>query len=185
METKKKKTANIPETIESQMVIRNRTKGIILEYNNLYASQKEQRQRIMEKLLGHFGTGSAIEQPFHCDYGYNIHIGKNFYANTGCLLKDKAMIKIGDNVMFGPNVGIYTSGHPFGIRSENNKMPEYILPVTIGNDVWVGGNVIILAGVTIGDNAMIGAGSIVTCDIPADTIAAGNPARVIKKMIES
>lgn len=180
----KKTTTNSLETVQAQ-TIRNRTKGIISEYNRLYASQKEQRKRIMEELLNHFGTGSTIESPFHCDYGHNIHIGENFYANTGCMLKDKAMIKIGDNVMFGPNVGIYTSGKPFGIKGENDKIPEYTSPVIIGNDVWIGGNAIILAGVTIGNNAMIGAGSIVTCDIPADTIATGNPAKVIKKIIES
>lgn len=183
METKKEKKPNdVYESADVYTAMRSHAKSVIHEYNNLYASQIEERHRMLVNLLAQFGTGSTIEQPFHCDYGHNIHIGKNFYANTGCLLKDKAKIIIGNNVMFGPNVGIYTSGRPFSVKE--NNVPDYTSPVTIEDDVWIGGNVIILAGVTIGKNAMIGAGSIVVNDIPADTIAAGNPAKVIKKIIQ-
>ena len=116
-----------------------------------------------------------------CDYGYNIHIGENFYANHGLLILDAARVEIGDNVYIAPNCNIYTASHPLNIE-ERNKGLEYAYPVKIGNNVWIGGNVTILPGVTIGDNTTIGAGSVVTKDIPANVVAYGNPCRVAKKI---
>ncbi|MDR2949061.1 MAG: sugar O-acetyltransferase [Prevotella sp.] len=167
--------------VESQLTTGSHAKSIIQEYNNLYASQKKRRQQLLQKLFGRFGLNSAIDQPFQCEYGYNIYIGKNFYANTGCLFDDYARIVIGDNVMLGPNVGIYTSAHPFSVKE---GVINLIAPIVIGNDVWIGGNVIIMPGVIIGNNSMIGAGSVVLNNIPPDVIAVGNPAKPIKKMID-
>ncbi len=168
--------------VESQLTTGSHAKSIIQEYNNLYASQKKRRQQLLQELFARFGLNSAIDQPFQCEYGHNIYIGKNFYANTGCLFDDHARIIIGDNVMLGPNVGIYTSAHPFSVKK--GVLNNLIAPIVIGNDVWIGGNVIIMPGVIIGNNSMIGAGSVVINNIPPDVIAVGNPAKAIKKMID-
>ena len=124
-----------------------------------------------------------IEQPFRCDYGKNIEVGNNFFANYNCVILDVAKVTIGENVMFAPNVSIYTAGHPIHPESRNSGY-EYGIPVTIGNNVWVGGNVVITPGVTIGNNVVIGAGSVVTKDIPDNVIAVGNPCRVIREITE-
>ena len=120
-----------------------------------------------------------IEQPFHCDYGYNIEIGENFYANVNCVVLDEAKVKFGDNVFVAPNCGFYTAGHPID-AAERNKGLEYARPITVGDNVWIGAGVTVLPGVTIGDNCVIGAGSVVVKDIPANCIAVGNPCKVIK-----
>lgn len=122
-----------------------------------------------------------IEQPFLCDYGYNIHIGDNFYANHNLVILDGATVKFGDNVFVAPNCGFYTAGHPID-AAERNKGLEYARPITVGNDVWIGGNVCVLPGVTIGDDCVIGAGSVVVKDIPPHSVAVGNPCKVIKKI---
>ena len=116
-----------------------------------------------------------------CDYGYNIEIGENFYANHNLIILDAGKVKIGDNVFIAPNCNIYTASHPVDII-QRNKGLEYANPVKIGNNVWIGGNVTILPGVTIGDNCTIGAGSVVTKDIPANSIAYGNPCKVARKI---
>ena len=130
------------------------------------------------------GENVYFEPPFHCEYGKHITLGENFYSNAGCVMLDVARIRIGNNVMFGPNVSIYTAGHPLHPDSRNSGY-EYGIPVTIGNNVWIGGCCVILPGVTIGDNAVIGAGSVVTKDIPANVCAAGNPCRVIREITEA
>ncbi|MBP3284244.1 MAG: sugar O-acetyltransferase [Clostridia bacterium] len=117
---------------------------------------------------------------FYCDYGFNIEIGENFYSNHNLVILDANKVKIGDYVQIGPNCGIYTSGHP--LDSETRMKLEFAKPITIGNHVWLGGNVCVMPGVTIGDNTVIGAGSVVTKDIPANVVAVGNPCRVIKKI---
>ena len=128
--------------------------------------------------------GAFINPPFYCDYGKHIHVGKNFFANYNCTIIDVAPVTIGDNCQMAPNVAIYTAGHPVYPDTRNTAY-EYGIEVTIGNSVWIGGNTVILPGVHIGDCAVIGAGSVVTHDIPDWTIAAGNPCRVIRQITEA
>lgn len=123
-------------------------------------------------------------QPFHCDYGYNIEIGENFFANYNCVILDGAKVTFGDNVFIAPNCSFYTAGHPIDVLQRNQGL-EYALPIKIGNNVWIGGNVTVLPGVTIGDNTVIGAGSLVNKDIPSNVVAAGNPCRVIREITEN
>ena len=140
----------------------------------------DERDRIIRLIIGVAGENVFIETPFFCDYGYNITVGNNFYSNHNLVILDAASVEFGDNVFIGPHVGIYTVEHhlnPF-LRSQSVESAK---PVKIGNDVWIGGGVTILRGVTIGDNCVIGAGSIVTKDIPENSIAVGNPCRVIRK----
>ena len=133
------------------------------------------------KIVGKIGKNFLIEQPFMCDYGYNIEIGDNFYSNHNLIILDAGKVKIGDNVFIAPNCGIYTAYHPIDIV-QRNKGLEYASNVKIGNNVWIGGNVTILPGVTIGDNCTIGAGSVVTKDIPSNSIAYGNPCKVARSL---
>ncbi|MBO4955617.1 MAG: sugar O-acetyltransferase [Muribaculaceae bacterium] len=158
-----------------------RTRDIIWEYNNLRPSDTERRQTIMDSLLGSHGKIYHINQPFRCDYGENIHIGENFLANFNLTILDEARVTIGDNVFIGPNVSIYTACHPLDAETRR-KWVEWAEPVTIGNDVWIGGNTVILPGVTIGNGVVIGAGSVVSRDIPDYSLAVGNPARVIRDL---
>lgn len=158
-------------------------KELLFEYNNLPPSKTDKRIALLSRLLGKIGNQCLIEQPFRCDYGYNIYLGENFYANMGCTILDEAPVTFGDNVLLAPHVGIYTAGHPLDIARRNAGL-EYAYPVKIGNNVWIGANVSILPGVTIGDNTVIGAGSIVSKDIPAGVLAVGNPCRVIKEISE-
>lgn len=158
-------------------------KAIIYEFNLLKPDEQERIPEILKKLFGKAGKNIWIEPPFHCDYGWNIEAGENFYANYGLTILDVGKVTFGNNVMIAPNVSIYTAGHPVHPDSRNSGY-EYGIPITIGNNVWIGGSVVILPGVTIGDNAVIGAGSVVTKDIPGDVIAAGNPCRVIRKITD-
>lgn len=139
---------------------------------------------IVKELLGKTDGDAFINPPFYCDYGSHIEVGKNFFANYNCTMLDVGRIRIGDNVQLAPNVAIYTAGHPVH-PATRNTLYEYGIDVTIGNNVWIGGNVVICPGVTIGDNTVIGAGSVVTKDIPAWTVAAGNPCRVIRDITEA
>ena len=125
-----------------------------------------------------------IRAPFYCDYGYNIHLGKNFYANHNCVILDCAKVTFGDHVMVGPNCGFYTACHPIDPQQRREGV-EFARPITVGNDVWFGGGCTVLPGVTIGDGCVIGAGSVVTRDIPANTVAAGNPCRVLRSISEA
>ena len=169
---------NYDEELINEML---KTKDLCYEYNNLKPSETEKRKELIEKILGKVGKNIRIEQPFMCDYGYNIEIGENFYANHNLIILDAAKVEIGNNVFIAPNCGIYTAYHPIDV-TERNKGLEYASPVKIGNNVWIGGNVTILPGVTIGDNCTIGAGSVVTKDIPANSIAYGNPCRVARQV---
>lgn len=141
-------------------------------------------QELLKTLFGKTGERLWIEQPFHCDYGWNIELGEHFYANYNLTILDVGKVTIGKNVMCAPNVAIYTAGHPVHPQSRSSGY-EYGIPVTIGDNVWIGGNAVILPGVTIGSNAVIGAGSVVTRDIPDNVIAAGNPCRVIREITEA
>ena len=138
-------------------------------------------QDMPAELLGKTGNSFTFIQTFYCDYGSNIEIGENFFANYCFTVLDEAKVTIGDNVFIAPNVSIYTAGHPID-PAERNTLAEYAKPVTIGNNVWIGGSVTIVPGVTIGDNVTVGAGSVVVKDIPSDCVAAGNPCRVIRKI---
>ena len=144
-------------------------------------TQRAERERLIRSLLGAVGDGFVIEQPFQCDYGYNIEIGRNFYSNHNLVILDAAKVIIGDHVFIAPNVGIYTAGHPLDTDQRAEGL-EYARPVTIGDDVWIGGGVSILPGVHIGNGTTIGAGSVVTRSLPARVVAVGNPCRVIRQL---
>ena len=137
-------------------------------------------RNILRELLPNAHKQLYIEPPFHCDYGYNIICGDNVYFNVNCVVLDCAKVTIGSNVFFAPNVQIYTATHP--LEAELRKTLENALPITIGNDCWIGGNATILPGVSIGNGCVIGAGSVVTKDIPDNSMAVGNPAKVIRKL---
>lgn len=150
-------------------------------YNRIPLKRTKKRSRMLKRILYKTGKDIVIEQPFCCDFGYRITIGESFYANYNLIILDGAAVTIGSHVFIGPNCGIYAAGHPLDKRQRAEGL-EYAYPITIGNDVWIGGDVTILAGVHIGDGAVIGAGSVVTSDIEADTLAVGNPCRVIRKI---
>lgn len=152
-------------------------------YNNLEPDDMAAREALLKEMLGEVAGDILIEQPFYCDYGYNIFAGKNFFANYNLVILDEASVKFGDNVFIAPNCSFYTAGHPID-PEERNKGLEYARPITVGNNVWIGGNVCVVPGVTIGDNCVIGAGSVVVKDIPANSVAAGNPCRVIKSITD-
>ncbi|QLQ78655.1 hypothetical protein HG537_0A09030 [Torulaspora globosa] len=154
-----------------------------LELNQTHPGLKTERELLLRGLLGSCGKNFTFDSPFFCDYGVNIHIGENFYANYNLVILDCAEVRFGDNVKLGPNVGIYTAGHPIGPAKRKEGL-EFALPVNIGHNVWVGGGVSILPGVTIGDNTVIGAGSTVTRDIPPNVIAGGVPCKVIRKITD-
>ena len=153
------------------------------QLNTSGPEDEKKRIELLKEVVPNHGGNLWIEPPFYCDYGYNILAGKNVYFNYNCVVLDVCPVTIGDNCMFGPCVQIYTPLHPMNAQ-ERATLIEYGKPIAIGNDVWVGGNVTILPGVTIGDRCVIGAGSVVTKDIPADSFAAGNPAKVIRKIEE-
>eukprot|EP00511_Aplanochytrium_stocchinoi_P006220 CAMPEP_0204837562 /NCGR_PEP_ID=MMETSP1346-20131115/28272_1 /ASSEMBLY_ACC=CAM_ASM_000771 /TAXON_ID=215587 /ORGANISM="Aplanochytrium stocchinoi, Strain GSBS06" /LENGTH=286 /DNA_ID=CAMNT_0051973073 /DNA_START=42 /DNA_END=902 /DNA_ORIENTATION=- len=148
------------------------------EYNRLW--NRNSRKVILEGLLGKFSQSNPpyVEAPVYVDYGLNIEVGKNFYANFGCVLLDCAKIHIGDNVMLAPNVQLYTAGHPTDYVERRSV--EFAQPITIGNDVWIGGGSIVLPGVSIGDRTIVAAGSVVTKNIPSDVIIAGIPAKIVR-----
>ena len=163
---------------------RQRCKDLCFEYNRILPSKTEERKNLIRKLFGKTGENFLIEQPFYCDYGYNIEIGENFYANVNVVILDGAKVTFGDHVFIAPNCGFYTAGHPFDTEQRNLGL-EYAYPITIGNNVWIGAGCSILPGVSIGDNTVIGAGSVVNKSIPANVLAAGNPCRVIRENINS
>ncbi len=150
-------------------------------YNQTTEDEDKKRSEILKNLLGTIGNNVFIEPNFRCDYGYNIHLGENFFANFDCIMLDICKINIGDNVMFGPGVHIYTAYHPIDSTSRISGI-EYGSPVNIGDNVWIGGKTIINPGVNIGENTVIGSGSVVVKDIPANCVAVGNPCKVIKKI---
>lgn len=155
----------------------------LYEFNMLPPEEEEKVPGLLKNLLGATGENLFINAPFHCDYGYNIEVGENFFANYNLTILDVGKVKIGKNVQIAPNVSIYTAGHPIHPDSRNTGY-EYGIPVTIGDNVWIGGSAVINPGVTIGDNVVIGAGSVVTKDIPAWSVAVGNPCRVIRTIRE-
>lgn len=149
--------------------------------NGLMPSLKDTRDALLREILGSAAGRLTVHSPFRCDFGFNIHVGDNFVANFNLTILDEAEVRIGDNVFIGPNTTICTIIHSLDAQERNGGIMK-ALPVTIGNDVWIASDVVILPGVTIGDRAVIGAGSVVTRNVEADTVVAGNPARVIKSM---
>ncbi len=153
------------------------------EYNMLEPGQWDKMTEIIKSILGKTGENVYIEPSFRCDYGYNIEVGENFYANYNLVIIDVCKVTIGRNAFIAPNVAIYTAGHPLHPESRNSGY-EYGAPITIGDNVWIGGNTVVLPGVNIGDNVVIGSGSVVTKDIPAWSLAVGNPCRVVRGITE-
>ncbi|UQZ37723.1 maltose acetyltransferase [Paenibacillus sp. PK3_47] len=154
------------------------------DYNRLRPRQLEERKELIRKLFAKTGEEFLIEQPFYCDQGYNIEIGEHFYVNHNCVMLDAAKISFGDYVFIAPNCGFYTAGHAIDVEQRNMGL-EVALPITVGDNVWIGGGVSVLPGVSIGNDTIIGAGSVVTKDIPSGVIAAGNPCRVIREITEA
>lgn len=157
-----------------------KAKKLCNQYNNLYVEDIEKGNEIIKQLFSKTGNDFMIMPNFYCDYGFNIEIGEKFYSNHNLVILDANKVTFGNNVQVGPNCGFYTSGHP--IDKEVRRKVEFAKPIIIGNDVWIGGNVCVMPGVTIGDNTVIGAGSVVTKDIPANVVAVGNPCKVIKEI---
>jgi len=186
MDHKERMLSNLPykawmDGLEEERLANKRK---IYEYNNLPPEKWDKKMDLLKDILGKTGEWINIEAPFHCDYGYNIEVGENFFANYNFIVLDVGKVRIGNDFQCGPNVAIYTAGHPVHPVSRNSGY-EYGIDITIGNSVWIGGNTCIMPGVTIGDNAVIGAGSVVTKDIPANVIAAGNPCRVIREITDA
>ncbi len=168
---------------EALAVERAKCKDLCFLYNACMPSETEKQQEIIHKILGKIKGNICITAPFWCDYGYNISVGENFYTNHDVVILDGAKVTFGDNVFIAPGCCFSTAGHALDVEQRNAGL-EIAFPITVGNNVWIGANVTVLPGVTIGDDTVIGAGSVVNRDIPSGVIAAGNPCRVIRKITE-
>lgn len=171
---------------EDETLIKEQLKylDMVHDYNNLKPSQQNEKQEMLKNMFAEIGKNCYLETPFYANWGgKNVHIGEHFYSNYNLMLVDDGEITIGDNVMIGPNVILCSATHPIS-PNLRAKGAEYNMPVKIGNKVWIGGNVVVMPGVTIGDNSVIGAGSVVTKDIPANVVAFGNPCKVHRKITE-
>lgn len=168
---------------EELLAERRRCKELCFQFNQLSPLKELEQKEIIGKLFGKTKENFCVTAPFYCDYGYNIEIGENFYSNHNLVILDGAKVEIGDNVFIAPNCCTTTAGHPINI-DERNRGLEYAYPIKIGNNVWIGAGANILPGVTIGDNVTIGAGSVVNKSIPANSIAVGNPCKVIKTILD-
>lgn len=154
---------------------------LLYDYHQLRPSQEAERRALLERLLGKTKGNATIVPPFHCDYGYNIEVGENFFLNAGGVILDGAKVVFGDNVFVAPHCGFYTAGHPLDVERRNRGL-EYARPITVGDNVWIGAHVCVLPGVSIGEGSVIGAGSVVTGDIPPHVLAYGNPCRVVRRL---
>lgn len=162
--------------------MRKETRDLLNELNSSVQDIKDgDRLDLCKRIFGKVGSGLWLQPPFYCDYGKNIEIGDNFYCNFNCVFLDVAKITIGSNVMLGPNVHIYTAGHPLdaGLRRQGQ---EFGKSITIGDDVWIGGNVLLCPGISVGNESVIAAGSVVTKDVPSKVVVGGNPAKIIKEL---
>ncbi len=160
---------------------RNNAKKLCREFNDSIYNDYQKKERILDRLLALKGDNVNVEPDFFCDYGYNIIIGDNFYANHNCVILDCAEVVFGNDVYIGPNCGFYTSACPHDAELRNQGL-EFAKPIKVGNNVWIGGNVCVLPGVTIGDNVVIGGGSVVCEDIPSNVVAVGNPCKPVKDL---
>lgn len=158
-----------------------KTRLLIKELNDTREDQVEERVRILKELIPDAGADLWLQPPFYCDYGSNMTVGDKVFFNFNCVVLDVAPVTIGSRTLFGPNAQVYTATHPIN-HQERASGVEYAKPISIGEDVWIGGSAVICPGVTIGDRSVIGAGSVVTSDIPADVFAAGNPCKVIRSL---
>ncbi len=172
--------ANYDSQIQAEIL---KCKDMCFEYNNILPSKHEERIELLTKLFGKVGSIMAVQSPFYCDFGYNIVVGENFYANHGLVILDGAKVVFGDNVFIGPYCGFYTAGHPIDFKRRNEGL-EFAHPITVGDNVWFGAHVQVLPNVKIGSNVVIGAGSVVTKSIPDNVIAVGNPCRVLREINE-
>lgn len=168
---------------EELSALRRKARNLCWQYNQTNEDQKQLRRSILDELIGSKGKNPNIKPSFRCDYGFNISVGDNFYANYDCIILDVAPVTIGHNVMFGPRVCVYTAGHPLDPEIRISGL-EYGHPVSIGDNVWIGGNTVINPGVSIGNNVVIGSGSVVTRDIPDNVLAVGNPCRILRRITE-
>ncbi|WP_188454194.1 sugar O-acetyltransferase [Virgibacillus oceani] len=164
-------------------LIRERTNARKLTrlYNQTMETEKKERMELLRKLFGAIGENSYIEPTFRCDYGYNIHVGENFYVNFNCVFLDVCEIRIGNNCFIAPGVHIYTATHPLN-PYERTSGVEFGKPVCIGDNVWIGGRSVINPGINIGNNVVIGSGAVVTKDVPDNVVVGGNPAKIIKQI---
>ena len=160
---------------------RENARDLLRAYNATTEAESARRTELLEELFGSVGADGHVEPPFRCDYGYNVHVGENFYANFGCVFLDVREIRFGENCFLGPGVHAYAATHPID-AAERVKGPEYGDPVTVGDDVWIGGRAVLNPGITVGDRAVVGAGAVVTGDVPADVVVQGNPAEVVKRL---
>ena len=186
MNQKERMLANLPYKawMDGLSEERMENKKKIYKYNNMAPEDLAGKDKLIKEILGKTGNEINVEAPFHCDYGYNIEVGENFFANYNLVILDVAKVKIGDNAQIAPNVAIYTAGHPIHPDSRNSGY-EYGIDITIGDNVWIGGNTCIMPGVTIGNNVVIGGGSVVNKDLPDNVIAVGNPCKVVRKITEA
>ena len=166
-----------PELLGERMAC----KELIYDFNTSRPTEGKKRAEIMQKMFGQFGANSVIEPPFICDYGSNVYWGENSFANFNLVILDTCTVHVGNYVLMGPDVKILTATHPTDPQARLDGL-EYGKPIRIGNNVWLGGSVVVLPGVTIGDNSVIGAGSVVTKDIPENVVAVGNPCKIIKQL---
>ena len=172
--------ANYDQTLLEE---RDKAKDLCHQYNQLRPSDRAGQREVLKKLLGKTGENFILTAPFWCDYGYNIELGENFYANHNLVILDGAKVTFGDNVFIGPDCGFHTAGHPVDFERRNRGL-EYAYSITVGDNVWIGAGVQIMPGVTIGSNVVIGGGSVVVKDIPGNCVAVGNPCKVIRAITE-
>lgn len=170
--------ANYDDELHRDLI---KAKDLCFDYNQTRPSDENERQKILANLLGYQPDALTIMQPFNADYGWNIKVGSNVYMNSNCYLIDCARIEIGNNVFIGPSCGFYTAHHPLTYKERNQGL-EIAHPIKIGDNVWFGGNVVVTPGVTIGEGSVIGAGSVVSKDIPPNSLAVGNPCKVIRQI---
>lgn len=181
-EREKMLAGHLYNAMDGQLVAgRRRARELLARFNTSADSQTELRVQLYKSLFGAVGTDVHIEPPFYCDYGSNIYIGDRLFFNFDCVVLDPAEVHIGNNVLFGPAVQIYTATHPMEAAARRGGL-ESALPIHIGSDVWVGGGAILCPGVSIGAGSVIGAGAVVTRDVPAGVFAAGNPCRVVREL---